>query len=64
MRMTFAAAVAALPFVAIGPAPIVQGAAQATLTTVLENTGKYSASYRAITLDSATDRSTIQLPVD
>jgi hypothetical protein len=37
-------------------------AAQATLTMVLENKGKYSASYRAITLDSATDRSTIVLP--
>lgn len=39
-------------------------AAQATLTMMLESKGKYTASYRAITLDSATNASHQQIPVN
>lgn len=39
-------------------------AAQATLTMVLESKGKYSASYRAVSLDSATDAGHLVIPVN
>jgi hypothetical protein len=39
-------------------------AAQATVTMVLESKGKYTAAYRAVTLDSATNASHIFIPVN